>query len=105
MFVGTSDAATGTNARNLNPLGGKTLRLNRFHRRPVAAEFLDRVSSRNTRYVLTYGHRNVQGLAQRLDGSVWSVEHGPTRDDEVNRLVTGGDYGWNRCPATTRACR
>ena len=30
MFVGTGDAATGTNPRNLNSLGGKTLRLNRF---------------------------------------------------------------------------
>ena len=46
----------------------------------------------------TYGHRNVQGLAQRADGSLWSVEHGSYRDDEVNRLVKGGDYGWNPVP-------
>jgi glucose/arabinose dehydrogenase len=78
MFVGTSDAATGTNARNLNPLGGKTLRLNRFTGGPWPQNSWIGTSSRNTRYVLTYGHRNVQGLAQRLDGSVWSVEHGPT---------------------------
>ena len=25
-------------------------------------------------------------------------EHGPDRDDEVNRLITGGDYGWNPVP-------
>jgi len=48
--------------------------------------------------VWTYGHRNVQGLAQRRDGSVWSVEHGSYRDDEVNLLVPGGDYGWNPVP-------
>jgi glucose/arabinose dehydrogenase len=52
----------------------------------------------NRRYVLTYGHRNVQGLAQRADGTLWSVEHGSFRDDEVNRLVPGGDYGWNPVP-------
>ena len=46
----------------------------------------------------TYGHRNVQGLAQRADGSLWSVEHGSYRDDEVNLLVKGGDYGWNPVP-------
>ena len=46
----------------------------------------------------SYGHRNVQGLAQRYDGSVWSAEHGPDRDDEINRLVNGGDYGWNPVP-------
>ncbi len=50
------------------------------------------------RYVVTYGHRNVQGLAQRRDGSVWSVEHGSYRDDEVNLLEDGGDYGWNPVP-------
>ncbi len=48
--------------------------------------------------MLTYGHRNVQGLAQRRDGSLWSVEHGPDRDDEVNRLRKGGDYGWHPVP-------
>ena len=46
----------------------------------------------------TYGHRNVQGLAQRADGSLWSIEHGSDRDDEVNLLVNGGDYGWNPVP-------
>ena len=46
----------------------------------------------------TYGHRNVQGLAQRDDGSLWSVEQGSYRDDEVNLLVPGGDYGWNPVP-------
>ncbi|MCW2849925.1 MAG: PQQ-dependent sugar dehydrogenase [Marmoricola sp.] len=98
MIVGTGDAATGTNPRNLNSLGGKTLRLNRFTGAPWPKNRWIRSSSRNARYVLTFGHRNVQGLAQRADGTVWSVEHGPDRDDEVNVLVPGGDYGWNPVP-------
>jgi glucose/arabinose dehydrogenase len=48
--------------------------------------------------VLTYGHRNVQGLAQRYDGTLWSAEHGPNEDDEINRLAGGGNYGWNPVP-------
>ena len=48
-----------------------------------------------TRYIWSYGHRNVQGLAQRADGTLWSVEHGPDRDDEVNLQRKDGDYGWN----------
>ncbi len=48
--------------------------------------------------MFTYGHRNVQGLAQRADGTIWSVEHGPARDDEVNRIQTGANYGWNPVP-------
>lgn len=98
MIVGTGDAATGTNPRNLYSLGGKTLRLNRFTGAPWPRNPFLRSRSRNARYVLTYGHRNVQGLAQRPDGTIWSVEHGTDRDDEVNRLSTGGDYGYNPVP-------
>ena len=29
---------------------------------------------------------------------MWSAEHGPDRDDEINRLSSGGDYGWNPVP-------
>lgn len=97
LLVGTGDAAVGTNPRNLDSLGGKVLRV---HRRTGAAlpdnPYADASTPR--RLVWTHGHRNVQGLAQRRDGSLWSVEHGSYRDDEVNRLVPGGDYGWNPVP-------
>ncbi|WP_210441484.1 PQQ-dependent sugar dehydrogenase [Nocardioides xinjiangensis] len=97
LLIGTGDAAVGTHPRDLDSLGGKVLRV---HRRTGAAmpdnPFAG--ASGKRRFVWTYGHRNVQGLAQRADGSVWSVEHGSYRDDEVNRLVPGGDYGWNPVP-------
>ncbi len=97
LFVGTGDAAVGTNPRDLDSLGGKVLRVHRGTGAPMAGNpFADASSAR--RFVWTYGHRNVQGLAQRDDGSVWSVEHGSYRDDEVNLLVAGGDYGWNPVP-------
>jgi glucose/arabinose dehydrogenase len=49
--------------------------------------------------VWTFGHRNVQGLAQRpSDGTVVSVEHGSYRDDEVNALSPGADFGWQPGP-------
>jgi glucose/arabinose dehydrogenase len=97
LFVGTGDAAVGTNPRNLDSLGGKVLRVHRRTGAPMPGNpFADASSAR--RFVWTYGHRNVQGLAQRDDGSVWSVEHGSDRDDEVNLLVAGGDYGWNPVP-------
>ena len=97
LIVGTGDAAVGTNPRNLDSLGGKTLRLDRMTGAPWPSNpFASATTSR--RYVHTYGHRNVQGLAERADGSLWSVEHGSYRDDEVNLLVNGGDYGWNPVP-------
>jgi glucose/arabinose dehydrogenase len=97
LLVGTGDAAVGTNPRDLDSLGGKTLRLDRMTGAPWPGNpFADAPSNR--RFVHTYGHRNVQGLAQRADGTLWSAEHGPDRDDEVNLLVNGGDYGWNPVP-------
>ena len=88
LLVGTGDAAVGTNPQNLGSLGGKTLRLNRTTGKPWPTNpFINGNGKR--RFVLTYGHRNVQGLAQRRDGTLWSVEHGSFRDDEVNKLVGG----------------
>ena len=98
LLVGTGDAAIGTNPRNTSSLGGKVLRMSRWSGNPWPSNPLIRSSSRTARYVLTYGHRNVQGLAQRSDGSYWSVEHGSYRDDEVNKLVSRGDYGWQPTP-------
>ena len=97
LVIGTGDAAVGTNPRDLDSLGGKVLRINRRTGAPMTDNpFAGAADDR--RYVYTYGHRNVQGLAQRADGSLWSVEHGSSRDDEVNLLVPGGDYGWHPVP-------
>ncbi len=98
LYVGTGDAAISTSAQNLRSLGGKVLRLSRFSGKPWPTNAWPNAASLKRRYVLTYGHRNVQGLAQRADGRVWSVEHGSDRDDEINLVVGGGNYGWNPGP-------
>ena len=98
LLVGTGDAAQGTNPENLKSLGGKTLRMNRMSGAPWSGNPFINSPNRNKRYVHSYGHRNVQGLAERKDGSLWSVEQGTYRDDEVNKLVRGGDYGYNPVP-------
>lgn len=98
LLVGTGDAATGTNAHSLRSLGGKVLRIRRGTGAPWPKNPFVHSRIVTARYVYTWGHRNVQGLAQRADGTIWSVEHGPDRDDEVNLLRSGGDYGWNPVP-------
>ena len=98
LLVGTGDAAVGTGPRDLRSLGGKVLRVDRFTGRGLRSNPWSGAEAAHRRLLLTYGHRNVQGLAQRADGSLWSVEHGPDRDDEVNLLRPGGDYGWNPVP-------
>ncbi|MCC7078103.1 MAG: PQQ-dependent sugar dehydrogenase [Acidimicrobiia bacterium] len=102
LLVGTGDAYTGTVPQDLTSLGGKVLRVD-----PAtgAGSFDNPFASStdpDTRRVYTFGHRNVQGLALRPSApglpAIYSVEHGPTWDDEVNRLVAGGNYGWNPVP-------
>lgn len=97
LIVGTGDAAQTGNPQNRNSLGGKTLRLNRTTGAPWSKnKWADEKGKQ--RYVFTYGHRNVQGLAQRSDGTLWSVEHGTYRDDEINRLGNGRNFGWQPGP-------
>ena len=98
IYVGTGDAATGRNPENKKSLGGKTLCLLADSGKPCGDNPFIGASNRRQRYVHTYGHRNVQGLDQRSDGTLWSVEQGTYRDDEVNRLRKGGDYGYNPVP-------
>jgi mono/diheme cytochrome c family protein len=45
-------------------------------------------------HVYTYGHRNPQGIDFAPDGTLYSSEHGPKTDDEINILKSSGNYGW-----------
>jgi glucose/arabinose dehydrogenase len=94
LWVGTGDAAVGTNPQNKRSLGGKVLRVDRNGAGAPGnpgGDFLPQI--------YTYGHRNVQGIAFRpSDGAAFSVEHGTGCDDEVNLLVAGGNYGWDPVP-------
>lgn len=44
-------------------------------------------------HIYTRGHRNPQGLCF-VGSDIYSVEHGPSSDDEINKIVAGGNYGW-----------
>jgi PQQ-dependent dehydrogenase (s-GDH family) len=69
---------------------GKILRINEDGSIPEDNPILNGVRS----HVFSYGHRNPQGLAFGPDGILYSAEHGQDTDDEVNRIVAGGNYGW-----------
>lgn len=96
LYVGTGDSAQGANPQDLGSLGGKVLRIDATTGEPPSDNpFIDSTNP-DTRLVYTYGHRNVQGLAVRPGtGEIFSVEHGPDVDDEINLLQAGGNYGWN----------
>jgi cytochrome c2 len=44
--------------------------------------------------ILTFGHRNPEGLTVAADGAIWSAEHGPAGGDELNLILPGRHYGW-----------
>ncbi len=74
-------------------LGGKVLRVNTSGQGVpgnAPAPFDPRI--------YTYGHRNVQGIAFSPGGKAYAIEHGTGRDDEVNRLFAGTNYGWDPRP-------
>lgn len=85
IYVGTGDIYSATDPQDPTSLAGKTLHVNP-----------DGTAASGDSVIHTIGHRNVQGLAvQPGSGRVYSAEHGPDRDDEVNLLEPGANYGWN----------
>lgn len=45
--------------------------------------------------ILSYGHRNNQGLAVHPEtGEIWTTEHGPFGGDLLHRIREGANYGW-----------
>jgi len=46
-------------------------------------------------YTFAYGFRNSFGIVfDPRSGDLWETENGPECNDEVNRVVPGGNYGW-----------
>ena len=68
---------------------GKVLRMNVDGSVPDDNPVINGIKS----HVFTYGHRNPQGLVF-VGKNLFSVEHGPSTDDEINLLKAGGNYGW-----------
>ncbi len=86
LYVTTGDASDAAIAQNRDALAGKVLRLALDGQPAPGNPFGTRIWS--------YGHRNPQGLAFAPDGSLYVTEHGPSDNDEVNRIESGRNHGW-----------
>lgn len=95
LLVSTGDTARPAVAQDLSSLGGKVLRMDLDTGRPLPDNPFHDAADPRQRLVLTYGHRNPQGLAPRPGGQVLVAEHGPDAEDEINVLRPGGNYGWD----------
>jgi len=94
LLVGTGDAALASGPQSLTSLAGKILRVLPNGSAPRDNPWASATSPK--RFVWNYGHRNVQGLAARPGTTqVFSAEHGPDWDDEINLVLKARNYGWD----------
>jgi len=87
LYMTTGDAGNTSTSQDLSSLNGKVLRLNLDGSVPE-----DNPISGS--YIWSWGHRNAQGLLISPSGIMYSSEHGPSSDDEVNIIEKGRNYGW-----------
>ena len=96
LLVGTGDVASGAVPQDRRSLGGKVLRLDLTTGEPLPDNPFASSGNARERYVYSYGHRNIQGVAvQPGTGAVYTAEHGPSNNDEVNLIRAGANYGWD----------
>jgi PQQ-dependent dehydrogenase (s-GDH family) len=86
------------NAQNLDSPEGKILRLNTELENGswIPSDNPFEKNGKKTA-IYTYGHRNAQGLVWAKLGAknlLYSSEHGPFSDDEINLIEAGYNYGW-----------
>ncbi len=87
LYATSGDAGEPSLAQDTSSLAGKILRLNKDGSIPLDNPF--------NNYVYSYGHRNPQGITWNpVTREMYSSEHGQTRNDEINVIVKGGNYGW-----------
>lgn len=86
LLMTTGDAQDKPAAQDTASLSGKILRMNDDGSIPSDNPFPNSL-------VYSWGHRNPQGLVI-VDEIVYSSEHGPRNDDEVNIIEAGKNYGW-----------
>ena len=74
-------------AQDLQSLAGKILRLNDDGSIPVDNPF-------SNSPVFSYGHSNPRGMDWDKFGNLYVTELGPSKNDEINLVVKGQNYGW-----------
>lgn len=89
LFIAVGEAHDPDRAQDAGDIGGKVLRLTADGEVPADNPF----GSQNPAWSI--GHRNPFGLCvDPATGALWETENGPDRDDEVNLIEAGANYGW-----------
>ena len=88
LYVGTGTVSDASHLpQDLNSLSGKILRLNDDGTIPDDNPFPDSP-------VYSLGHRDPQGMTWDSNGNMFVAEIGPEKNDEINIIKPGKNYGW-----------
>ncbi|KAG0512271.1 MAG: Glucose sorbosone dehydrogenase [Nitrosopumilales archaeon] len=88
LYVSTGAGLDSSHAaQDLNSLAGKILRLNDDGSFPDDNPFPNSP-------IFSYGHSNPRGMAWDKNGSLYVSELGPSKNDEINLVRVGQNYGW-----------
>ncbi len=98
VFLTVGDRREANKAQELNNFQGKILRCKADGTTPGDNPIPGSL-------IWSYGHRNPQGLCA-IDTLLYSSEHGPSNNDELNLIERGSNYGWpevtGKCPAALK---
>jgi glucose/arabinose dehydrogenase len=88
LYAVIGENAVPANSQDLTSKLGKVLRMTPSGTVPSDNPFPGR-------YAYAYGIRNSFGFAfDPQTGRLWETENGPRCNDELNRIVRGGNFGW-----------
>jgi len=87
LYIGTGDATDENTSQDIKSLSGKILRLNDDGSIPKDNPYPNSP-------VYSLGHRNPQGMTWDNQGNLYETEEGPTKNDEINLIQKGKNYGW-----------
>ena len=88
LYIGTGTVSDASHLpQDLNSLSGKILRINDDGTIPEDNPF-------DNSPVFSLGHRNPQGITWDDSGNLFVAEFGPEKNDEINLIQAGKNYGW-----------
>jgi glucose/arabinose dehydrogenase len=93
LYIVVGENTLASAGQDLNTLRGKILRIRPDGTIPSDNPFVNTPQAQPAIY--SYGHRNSFGFTfHPHTNDLWETENGEATNDEINRIIRGGNYGW-----------